>query len=69
MYSRKSAGLRNSPKFVKVSFAGNDRLLCFISKSKMRHPSLPHIEQEYRESLILGKIHIQLNSNEDLRYW
>ena len=32
------------------------------------HPSLSHIEQEYQESLIQGKIHNQQNSNEGLRY-
>ena len=34
----------------------------------MSYPSLSHIDQECQEILIQGKIHIQQNLNEDLKY-
>ena len=36
--------------------------------NQLSHPSLSQIEQECQESLIQGKIHIQQNSNKDLKY-
>ena len=37
-------------------------------QNQLFHPSLSHIETEYQESLIQGKIQIQQNLNEDLEY-
>ena len=37
-------------------------------QNQLNHPGLSHIEQEYLESLIQGKIHNQQNSNEGLKY-
>ena len=34
-------------------------------KNKLSHPTLSHIDQEFQESLMQGKIHIQQISNED----
>ena len=33
-------------------------------KNKLSHPTLSHIDQEFQESLMQGKIHIQQISNE-----
>ena len=38
-------------------------------QNQLNHLSLSHIEQKCQESLIEGKIHIQQNSNKDLKYW
>ena len=35
-------------------------------QNQLSHPGLSHIEQEYQESFIQGKIHNQQNSNEGL---
>ena len=37
-------------------------------QNQLSHPGLSHIEQEYQESLIQGKIHIQQSWNEGLEY-
>ena len=37
-------------------------------QNQLSHPSLSQIEQECQESLIQGKIHIQQNWNEGLKY-
>ena len=37
-------------------------------QNQLSHPGLSHIEQEFQESLIQGKIHNQQNSNEGLKY-
>ena len=37
-------------------------------QNQLSHPSLSHIEQECQESLTQGKIHIQQNWNESLKY-
>ena len=37
-------------------------------KNQFSPPSLPHIKQECHESLIQRQIHIQHNSNKDLKY-
>ena len=37
-------------------------------QNQLSHPSLSHIEQEYKESFIQGKIHVQENWNEGLIY-
>ena len=37
-------------------------------QNQLSHPSLSHIERECQESLIEGKIHIQQNMNESLKY-
>ena len=37
-------------------------------QNQWSHPRLSNIEQECQENLILGKIHIQQNSKEDLEY-
>ena len=36
--------------------------------NQLSHPSLSHVEQECHEILIQGKIHIQQNLNEGLKY-
>ena len=38
------------------------------NNKKLSHPRLSQIEQECQESLIQGKIHIQLHSNKGLKY-
>ena len=37
-------------------------------QNQLGHPSLSHIEQECKKSLIQGKIHIQQSSKEGLKY-
>ena len=37
-------------------------------QKQLSHPGLTHTEQERQESLILGKIHNQQNSNEGVEY-
>ena len=37
-------------------------------QNQLSHPGLSHIEQEFQESLIQGKIHNQQNLNEGLKY-
>ena len=37
-------------------------------QNQLNHPGLSHTEQECQESLIQGKIHIQQNWNEGLKY-
>ena len=37
-------------------------------QNQLNYPSLSHTEQKYQESFIQGKIHIQQNLNEDLKY-
>ena len=37
-------------------------------QNQLGHPSLSHIEPEYQESLIQGKIRIQQDSNEGHEY-
>ena len=37
-------------------------------QNQLSHPGLPHLEQEYQESLIQGKIHNKKKSNEGLKY-
>ena len=37
-------------------------------QDQLSHPGLSHIEQDYQESLIQGKIHIQQSWNEGLEY-
>ena len=35
-------------------------------QNQLSHPGLSHTKQEYKESLIQGKIHNQQNSNDNL---
>ena len=37
-------------------------------QNQLSHPGLSHIEQEFQERLIQGKIHNQQNSNKGLEY-
>ena len=37
-------------------------------QNQLSHPGLSHIEQEYQETFIQGKIHNQQNSNKGLKY-
>ena len=39
------------------------------SQNQLSHPGLSHIEQEYQECLIQGKILVQQDLNEGLEYW
>ena len=38
-------------------------------QNQLSQPSLSRIEQKYQAGLIQGKIHIQQNSNKDLKFW
>ena len=38
-------------------------------QNQLIHPGLSHRKQEYKESLIQGKIHNQQNSNNDLEWF
>ena len=45
-----------------------DNLSLRYCQNQLRHPGLPHTEQECQETLIQGKIRNQQNSNKDLEY-
>ena len=51
-----------------LDYLKEDNLSQCNCQNQLRHPSLSHIEQECQKSLIQGKIYIQQNLNEALKY-